>query len=106
MKTTVLTHKDLNKSKEEINKIVKERTYTYHQDPAHGWVEIPLSELRLYNLDISKYSYQDRNSAYLEEDSDLSKLMRALQDRGITMKFNYIHVEGRHWIRELPSYVA
>ena len=83
---------------------VTERTYIYHQDPAHGWVEVPLSELKLYNLNISRYSYMDETNAYLEEDSDLNKLWRALNERGITMRFNYKHVEGRHWIRELPSY--
>lgn len=43
-------------------------TYTFHADPGHGWLEVPLHTCE--GLSISLYSYTDGVSAYLEEDCD------------------------------------
>lgn len=55
--------------------------YTFHQDPGHGWLEVPRAELQALGIAhrISGYSYQSRDGAtvYLEEDCDLSTFARA-----------------------------
>jgi transposase-like protein len=55
------------------------KTYTFHTDPGHGWVEvnrIELVELGIYRK-ISTYSYQDCDRVYLEEDCDASLFVDA-----------------------------
>ena len=49
-----------------------EPTYTYHTDPGHGWIEVPIVDLVVLGLQtrISGYSYTDGQSIYLEEDRD------------------------------------
>ena len=49
--------------------------YTFIIDPGHGWLRVPLAEIR--GLAISSYSFRDANYAYLEEDCDAPLFMRA-----------------------------
>jgi len=53
------------------------KTYKFHEDPGHAWLEVPIQEC--YDLGIlskiSSYSYRARNEdgvdcLYLEEDND------------------------------------
>lgn len=69
------------------------RTYTCHNDPGHGWCEVPVSDLQLLGIDkaISGYSYIKGDIAYLEEDCDFSTLMYAAEAAGWTIKL--VHVE-------------
>ena len=53
--------------------------YTFITDPGHGWLRVPLAEIR--GLAISSYSFRDANYAYLEEDQDAPTFMRA---KGLT----------------------
>lgn len=56
------------------------KTLTFHVDPGHGWLEVPLTDLhnaRCMHL-ISSYSYMDRQNAYLEEDCDAPRYLDAL----------------------------
>lgn len=48
--------------------------YKYFQDPSHGWIEVPVAELRRLKIDdkISPYSYRNGHFVYLEEDCDAS----------------------------------
>lgn len=52
----------------------------FHEDPGHGWLQVPHSLLRSLKIEkkITRHSYRDTNYAYLEEDCDLSAFMRAL----------------------------
>ena len=81
---------------------------TYHQDPGHGWVEVPLSLLERLNLlgKISAFSYvdADKRLAYLEEDADLSLFMHVAKDHDITPRLCELHCNSYHWIRELPRF--
>ena len=60
----------------------------HHNDPAHGWVEVPITLLRDLDIvgDITSFSYlsDDGDTAYLEEDCDATTLIRALQGRAIS----------------------
>ena len=55
--------------------------YTYYQDPGHGWVKVMKSELADLGIthEISRYSYERGEWAYLEEDSDASKFITAYE---------------------------
>lgn len=58
--------------------------YIYHQDPSHGWVEVPMAELRALGIAgrISPWSYRDGETAYLEEDDDASLFLDTMRARG------------------------
>jgi len=63
--------------------------FEYHTDAGHGWVKVPkklLVELGV-SKDISVYSYQNGDFAYIEEDGDATLLIEAYQKR--FGKFNY-----------------
>jgi hypothetical protein len=82
---------------------------TYHMDPGHGWLAVPvkmLSPLGLSVNDFTPYSYQSRagTTVYLEEDCDASKFMTAFEAaNGFKCPVNEKHTNARHWIRSLPS---
>jgi len=57
--------------------------YDYIQDPAHGWIVVPLAEItRLGIKGISSYSYRKHEFAYLEEDCDAGLFLRAKDAAG------------------------
>lgn len=67
---------------------MKERTYIFHEDPGHGWLEVPVEDICELGIvtDISRYSYQRGQIAYLEEDCDAPRFLEALKARGIPFK--------------------
>lgn len=54
---------------------------TMHEDPGHGWLEVPITLLKALGItkDVSTYSYVRGDNAYLEEDCDYAVFMRAIQ---------------------------
>ena len=93
--------------------------YKFFHDPAHGWLEVPLSELLDLEIadKISTYSYKSelRGMAYLEEDCDLTVFLNAIGYYGDSRAFFENHVDheylphansGRipHYIRNCESY--
>lgn len=50
------------------------KTYVFHSDPGHGWVQVPMTELLDLGIahKISSYSYMKGCFAYLEEDCDMA----------------------------------
>lgn len=54
-------------------------TFHFYSDPGHGWLKVPRKLLHDLNIanHITPYSYQRGDYVYLEEDSDLSRFMRA-----------------------------
>lgn len=54
-------------------------SYTKHEDPGHGWLQVPLAELKELGIlnKISMYSYTDGEYAYLEEDCDMGVFLEA-----------------------------
>lgn len=88
--------------------MAKEITISVFADPGHAWARF--SKRRLARLGIadkiSAYSYQNGESAFLEEDCDLSTLLTALKDRGYTVKFKENHTNKTSKIRRYSSYRA
>lgn len=63
-------------------------TLNFYTDPAHGWAKVNKKVLNDLGIaeQISAYSYQRGDFAYLEEDSDLSCFMAAAAAAGVTVK--------------------
>ena len=56
------------------------KTFTFHNDPGHGWLEVTqpdLDDLLLTYVDFSAYSYTDGQRLYLEEDCDAGIFLNA-----------------------------
>ena len=57
-------------------------TYTCHEDPGHGWLQVPHADIAALGVEITPYSYQKGAYAYLEEDCDAPAFMQARTDAG------------------------
>lgn len=66
-----------------MNIVDLNKTYVFHKDPGHGWLEVPLSELIALGIEktISGYSYIYKSFVYLEEDCDAERFISALPFR-------------------------
>jgi hypothetical protein len=59
-------------------------TFTKHNDPGHGWLEVQasdLSELGASAADFSPYSYRKGSRFFLEEDCDMSKFFTLFKNK-------------------------
>ena len=78
--------------------------YTYHQDPGHGWIEVPLSDVVRLRLNPSRYSYRKAERVFLEEDSDGPEWAKAKKDAGEPFNLKDVHVNYDSFIRDLPRF--
>ncbi|UIS25307.1 hypothetical protein [Erythrobacter phage vB_EliS-L02] len=56
------------------------KTFTFHTDPGHGWLEVDAADLAgtgLARSSFSAYSYVFRGKLYLEEDCDAPLFINA-----------------------------
>ena len=85
---------------------MKKLSLNYYQDAGHGWVKIPLKTLAHLKIadKISRYSYMRKDNAYLEEDSDLSKLYAAAAEAGIEIRLKEYHTNKTSKIRSYDRY--
>ena len=79
--------------------------FIYHTDSGHGWVETEKEFLKQLNIDnlITGYSYEYGDKAYLEEDCDLSTLIKALEAQNITYTLKEVY-KHQSPIRNYPQY--
>lgn len=77
-----------------------------YNDPGHGWGAVKRHALQSLGIadKVSHYSYQRGQTVYLEEDCDLSLLLGALRQRGITPEFIEHHTNRRSPIRSYDHY--
>ncbi len=57
-------------------------TFKFHEDPGHGWLEVPKSEsyaIGIAAAQYSRFSYREGDTFYLEEDCDAPRFIRAWQ---------------------------
>lgn len=79
--------------------------FIHHQDPGHGWVEVPKALLRTLNITgISRYSYMDDFNAYLEEDCDAGLFLATLKDRGFDVELVEDVINNDSPIRNMMRY--
>ena len=71
------------------------KTYNFVQDFGHGWVEVPLKDVKQSGVlkDITLYSYKNNKYAYLEEDLDAQTFLLAMESKGYTITLNNKHIE-------------
>ncbi len=90
---------------------MEERTYTFHEDPGHGWLEVSRADMQEFGVEgkISHCSYVDHRdhwtTAYLEEDCDADTFMSAAKQAGIAVTLNERYSDPC-FVRELPNYPA
>jgi len=60
----------------------------FHSDPGHGWLCVKIAELEALGIadKITGFSYMRKQSAYLEEDTDLTTYINALKSRGYELE--------------------
>lgn len=87
---------------------VKTKTlnYIYFTDPGHGWMQVPMEDLKMLGIEdkITLYSYIEENYAYLEEDCDVAALFQAAKDKGIEITYREISNNDYSPIRKYRSY--
>ena len=69
--------------------------YIHHADPAHGWVEVSMAELRRLGIadKVSGFSTRLDEVAYLEEDDDYDLFCKAKAARGETVAVKKVYRE-------------
>lgn len=79
--------------------------YIHHTDPAHGWVEVSMAELRRLSIadKISGFSARIGEVAYLEEDDDYDLFCKAKAARGETVAIKRAYREYNP-VRDYPGY--
>jgi hypothetical protein len=84
------------------------KTYTFHTDPGHGWLEVPVADAEKYcdPRELSSYSYASKNLKvlYLEEDCDAGTFLKGLKENGVEFSIETQHTNEDHWIRRLPNF--
>lgn len=72
------------------------RTYTFYSDPGHGWLAVPISDLKEFGVEkqITQFSYRSGNTAYLEEDVDAGRFIDALKTKGEEVKIIHAEQDG------------
>lgn len=66
------------------------KEYKFITDPGHGWLVVPLAEVRASGAKISAYSYIRGNMAYLEEDCDAGAFTDTLPAGSFKINWEYI----------------
>jgi hypothetical protein len=85
------------------------KTFTFHVDPGHAWLEVSTSDLASVGMlpaEFSKYSYANRNGAtpvyYLEEDCDAGKFIGPYEAKHGKPSNADKRVNGNSFVRSLP----
>jgi hypothetical protein len=79
---------------------------TFYPDAAHGWLQVPRSDLQRLNIEaeITVYSYQSGDLVYLEEDQDCTTYLKAAEAAGWNVEIDHAESVDYSRIRGLPSY--
>lgn len=79
-----------------------------YTDPGHGWGKVRKSVLSNLGIagDITPFSYQRGDYAYLEEDCDLSLLCKRLAEHDTKVKFVERHTDKQSRIRSYERYAV
>ena len=78
------------------------RTFTYLQDPGHGWLIVSggdLAQAGMSPADFSPCSYVRGDTLALEEDCDMPRLLKRLDERGIPYRLREQHTNAEAHVR-------
>lgn len=69
---------------------MKKKTYRKITDAGHGWLSVPIEDIRLSGVadKISGYSYMTAERVYLEEDVDMSTFLDAMRSLGYDVEIS------------------
>jgi hypothetical protein len=74
--------------------------YIFYQDSGHGWIAVPLADVKALGMKVSDYSYFRGKTVYLEEDYDASNFMKAFEKAtGVKPIIREKYRDGRSPIR-------
>ncbi len=81
------------------------KSFTYTQDPSHGWLSVSLNEVVQLKIEkeISPYSYMNATRVFLEEDNDMRIFLDKAKLVGWDVSVENSIVEKTN-IRNLTSY--
>ena len=82
------------------------RTFTYLQDPGHGWLIVSHGDLAgagMSPADFSLCSYVRGDTLALEEDCDIPRFLKRLDERGIPYRLREQHTNGDAHVRRWTS---
>ena len=82
----------------------KHLIFDFHQDGGHAWLKVSKDLFNKTNASIehiSRFSYEDNNNYYLEEDCDATMYLNNLKKQGIQYSFIIIDDGDYSPIREL-----
>lgn len=79
-----------------------------YEDPAHGWLAVPMQWLEDLNIvgDVSACSYLKGSTAYLEEDCDAPMFRMCAVRHGFKLFVDFHHTDARSPIRSYPSFTS
>ena len=85
---------------------MRTKTILVYADPGHAWAKVSKKELKALGIanEISGFSYERGEFAYLEEDCDLEKYIMALRAKGIVYKFKENFTNNQSRIRNYYRY--
>jgi len=85
---------------------MRTKTIIVYADPGHAWAKVSKKELVKLGIanEISSFSYENGDFAFLEEDCDLEKYIMALRAKGIEYKFKENHANRQSKIRNYYHY--
>jgi len=84
-----------------------QKVFNFYADPGHGWMAVKKQQLAELGIaaQITPYSYQRGDTAYLEEDSDLDRFFEAfIKKTGEKPVLKQHHCDRRSKIRNYDSY--
>ena len=94
----------------------KDHIFTFYSDPAHGWLEMPVSIVKELNMgfaQISEFSFYDKKTdfVYIEQDCDLLNVKREYEKKFKQKLLDpdrvvHIDLDEDNFIRKLPPYVT
>jgi hypothetical protein len=86
--------------------ITVKQVFHFYADPGHGWLAVKKHYLHCFGIasQITPYSYQRGDTAYLEEDCDLSIFLAALKEADIEADIRSHHTDHQSRIRGYNSY--
>jgi hypothetical protein len=82
------------------------RTFTYLQDPGHGWLIVDRADLASAGVsarDFTACSYVHGDAFALEEDVDMPRFLKRLDERGIAYKLREQHTNSNAHVRNWAS---
>ena len=82
------------------------KVYHFVTDPSHGWLKVPVAELKEMGLydQISVYSYELNGMGYLEEDADMTLFIEAKKAAGVDIKLKTFSRNQQSRIRNYPMF--